>query len=128
MQIRPEERVITLRYSLTKADATRTFGKGNGQVYLLDEIFSRTLKMHFEREYCMRFTEGIVRLDAIDVRIDVYEDGYSLSPCREPVGYRLQQKGYPSTDGTAITDLCPELTIDGPSLRAALEGVARASA
>src|SRR6185295_2123240 len=49
------ERAILLNFDLAKSDAIRTFGKGTKKVLLLDEIFSRTMKMHQERMYCMRF-------------------------------------------------------------------------
>ncbi len=96
VQVRPQDRLINLRYSLTKSDATRQFGKGQESVYLLDEIHDRTLKMHCEREYCMRFTHGLVRMEAIDVRIEVYTDEHSMTPCIDPIGYRLRQRGYPA--------------------------------
>ncbi len=121
VKVRPAEHIVDLRYSFTKENATRTFGKKTGKdtvsdVYLLDEIFDRTLKMHFERKYCMRFMQGVARIDAIDVRIDVYEDSNSMTPCTDPIGYRLQEQGYPDASSTQIRDLCPEVAIDGSTL------------
>jgi hypothetical protein len=120
VQVRPEERVVLLRFQFLKRDATRTYGKRNENVYLLDEIYKRTLKMHFERQYCMRFTHGLVRIDAIDVRIDVYSDANSLSPCIEPIGYRLRDRGYPAITAVSIKDYCPEITTTGDSLNRSL--------
>ena len=50
---------IALDFELTVDDACRMFGKGTDQVYLLDEIFERTLKMHCERMYCIIFQPKI---------------------------------------------------------------------
>ena len=113
--------VVNLHYAFLKEEATRTFGKGKGngvvdEVYLLDEIYERTLKMHMERKYCMRFLHEVVRIDAIDVRIEVYEDQNSPSPCVEPIGYRLEERGYPEVDATSVSDICPHVTVDGATL------------
>ena len=127
VNVRPRENRIDLRYSFVKTEAMRTFGKKAGEqlvldVYLLDEIYERTLKMHFERQYCMRFMHRVVRLDAIDVRIDVYEDEYSMAPCTDPIGYRLQDRGYPDTSSMVIGEICPDVTIDGAQLDRELQG------
>ena len=80
----PEQHLVELHYSFLKADAMRTFGKKAGAdtckaVYLLDEIYERTLKMHFERKYCMQFMQDVARIDVIAVRIEVYEDDYTIT-------------------------------------------------
>ena len=49
------EHLIILKYWVTKDKADPTCIDGE-TVYLLDEIYRRTVKMHHEREYCMRFT------------------------------------------------------------------------
>ncbi len=116
VQVKPAERLIDLRYSFLKADGTRKFGKLRRKVYLLDEVFERTLKMHFERQYCMRFMRDIVRIDAIDVRIEVYADENSMTPCVDAIGYRLEEKGYPAPDSIKIYDICPDVTCDGQRL------------
>lgn len=79
-------------------------------VYLLDEIYERTLKTHVEKEYCMKFIRNHAANEIQDIRVDitVYPE-YDLSDC-EPkrVTYSLRDKGYPSNDMT-IFDFCPEL-------------------
>ena len=104
VQIQPDSRLVTLRFYLTR-DHTAPIGKDDAQVYLIDYIYERTVKMHFEREYCMRFTYGLVRIDAIDVRIEVYADDSSPDPCIEPIAYRLEQRGYPGSPNMKIHDL-----------------------
>lgn len=104
--IEPGNGVIKLRFFLTR-ERTGLIGKGGDEVYLLDEIYARTVKMHYEREYCTRFTRGLVDLDAIDVRIEVYEGENSLALCGEPIEYWLQSSGYPGGEGVKIQDLLP---------------------
>lgn len=97
-------RSITLAYELTEEDAAKQY-EGS---YLLDEIFARTLKMHAERMYCMRFMRPEINIDGIDVRIEVF--GQGLSPV-EVIAYRLREAGYPMAAGD-IHAVCPELTQD----------------
>ena len=98
---------VVLHFELTQQNACETFGKGDDQVYLLDEIFERTLKMHCERIYCMRFLRPAVTIDKIKVTIMVYGPGYSGDPTT--ISYRLKESGYPETVST-IHAICPELT------------------
>ena len=123
--VNPGKHVVRLNYAFLKKEATRTFGKGklNGmvpEVYLLDEIYERTLKMHMERKYCMRFLREVVRIDAIEILIEVYEDRNSPSPCFDPIGYRLEDRGYPRSDATSVKDICPHVTVDGATLNSKL--------
>lgn len=122
VQIQPDSRLVRLRFYLTR-DHTARVGKGDGQVYLIDYIYERTVKMHFEREYCMRFTYGLVRIDAIDVRIEVYTDDSSPDPCIEPIAYRLEQRGYPGSPDITIHELVSGQHLKrGHEVRQELEG------
>jgi hypothetical protein len=103
------EREVKLDFDLSETVATSTYTKGEAQVYLLDEIFHRTVKMHTERMYCMRFMRPFVRLDEIRVNIEVYEvvDG-RYGRRREQLAYRLAETGYPGSPARGIHELCPE--------------------
>ena len=121
----PAKHLVTLHFAFLKKEATRTFGKGKPDgvmesVYLLDEIYERTLKMHLERKYCMRFLQEVVRIDAIEVSIEVYEDRNSPTPCVDPIGYRLEEQGYPEIEARRVSDICPHITVDGATLNQAL--------
>ena len=116
-----ENFVVSLDFAFLRSDAMRKFGKGvaenlTSDVYLLDEIYDRTIKMHLERIYCMRFLVGISRIDAINVRIDVYEDRQSMRPCCDTIGYRLEELGYPPGRDQGISQYCPSIQIDGAIL------------
>jgi hypothetical protein len=67
----------------------------------------------------MRFMRDVARLDSIDVRIKVYQDNNSPSPMRDPIGYRLAEWGYPHFIPN-ITDMCPDMTLTGLTLRTQL--------
>lgn len=115
---------VALHFELTVQDACQTFGKGDRHAYLLDEIFDRTLKMHRERMYCMRFLRPAISVDKINVTIRIYGRRYSGDP--EIITYRLEESGYPETV-SEIHTMCPELTnplygglVDGRSLHAFL--------
>ena len=104
--IDPSNQLITLKYCIMK-DNAGPICFDRESIYLIDFIYRRTVKMHHEREYCMRYTRGLVHIDAIDVEIDVYASSDSMDPCAEPIAYRLQQIGYPGDRDEHIGDLVP---------------------
>lgn len=106
-----EGREVKLDFELDDEAATRTYGKGDKQVYLLEEIFERTLKAHLERMYCMRFMAPYIRIDRISVLIEFYDENFEK--IIDPIGYRLEEKGYPSKPAGGIYDLCP-VDLKGP--------------
>ncbi len=97
---------VHLDFELTSADACCRFVKNGTDVYLLDEIFARTLKMHFERMYCMRFLMPKL-IDRINVKVSVFT-GRSFKPLE--VGWRLEERGYPQNSSTTVHDLDESLT------------------
>ena len=101
--IYPCTRTIELRYDFTK-DHCYPVGKGDDRVYLLDEIYARTVKMHYEREYCMRFTRDLVYIERINVEIQIYKDQNSPEAHRT-ISYRLEERGYPGDQPRPIEDL-----------------------
>lgn len=114
VKVRRDLRLVELRFALDGEIACKTFEKDGGGRYLLDEIYSRTMKMHFERLYCSRFMGELVRLDAINVKISVFRDVSDISPFEE-VKYSLRESGYPDVP-SSISALVPDLTT-GKKLR-----------
>lgn len=84
---------VSLHFDMPVDDACRTFGKGDKQAYLLDEIYERTMKAHRERMYCMRFLRPQVAIERIDVQIKVYGNDYHSELAT--ISYRLEESGYP---------------------------------
>ena len=99
-------REVELHFDMETSDATRKFGKEDTEVYLLDEIFSRSVKLHLERTYTMSFMRDLISIDAIRVFVEVYGDG--LEPT-EKIGFRLADRGYPDEPVEGIYSLAPEL-------------------
>ena len=66
-----KKHLIQLCYEFDSDIAKMTFLKDDQEVYLLDEIYMRTIKMEQERRYCMRFIRPYCNLDQIDVRINI---------------------------------------------------------
>lgn len=100
------EEEVALDFQVSVQDAIQKFGKLQSEVYLLDEIYIRTMKMHRERHYCMRFIQPNSKLVRTVVRIKVFGKklGEELS-----LSYRLEESGYPDENNPTIYALCPEL-------------------
>lgn len=111
-------RAVKLHFWLNEEDATQKYGKGTEEVYLLDEIYERTFKTHLERLYSMRFMIPEIRLDSVKVKIEFVEE---LEKIHEPVGYSLEEKGYPASPPKGIFDICPELKCSGESVKNDIE-------
>jgi HD superfamily phosphodiesterase len=97
---------IKLQYYINEEYLNETFG--DDQVYLIDEIYNRILKMHFERLYCMRFATPFIQLDKIVGNIEFInsEIGKNL----DKITFEIMEKGYPDGENCDIYSLCPELT------------------
>lgn len=102
---------IALIFEITDKDATRLFAKDAGKIYLLDEIISRSLKMHTERIYCSRFLRPHINLDTISVKIEVYGSTTPEAKYGDTlvtVAYRLEDRGYPESNLTLL-EMVPDL-------------------
>jgi len=99
---------INLHYELTRSDAEEVFSKEGATLYLIDEILNRTVKMHRERSYCMRFLRSTIQIESIDVKINVFKSNISAEKLFS-IGYRLEDKGYPNLPERGIYEICPEM-------------------
>ena len=114
VMVRPDEQCIDLHFVLSSNDATNFWGKKlhNGeidQVYLIDEIYARTYKMHLERTYCSRFLRPHVDLTRINVKIEIIDDPHTYAAPEESIEYRLEETGYPGGVDADIHSLCEGL-------------------
>ena len=100
-------REIELHFEIETKDAVRKLEKEDSEVFLLDEILLRSLKLHMERMYAMSFLRDWIPLDAIRVFVEVYNGG--LDPI-ERIGYRLAERGYPEEPESGVYNLAPELS------------------
>lgn len=105
-------REVQLHFELYRDDVTRTFKKRSKRtvenVYLLDEIFTRTIKLYDECRYCCRFMYRYIPIDTVRVTIKIYLNKDAITPS-ETIGYRLGEFGHPSDNAKDIYTFCPEL-------------------
>jgi hypothetical protein len=87
--------LVELYFEFTISDALRQFGKGSEEVYLFDEIKTRTNKMHYERMYCMRFLRQWVQIDRVRVSVTITNDSWEEI---KRISYFIDEDGYPSED------------------------------
>ena len=94
---------VVLKYEFSEEVAKKQYNKGGEKVYLLDEIYDRTIKMERERRYCMRFLRGYCAIESISVEIrivnerDVFEE--------RSINYSLKEEGYPEKPFCSIKDV-----------------------
>lgn len=98
---------VCLSYSFDSGLAYEKFDKFGNQIYLIDEIYDRTIKMERERRYCMRFMRRYIPLERIHVNIDINDRENSLKSY--PVEYVLEERGYPPVIYKTKEDIGKEL-------------------
>jgi hypothetical protein len=92
---------ISLSFNLHVDDATQTFEKSTKggtiqHVYLLDEIYERSLKTYTEMVYCSRFMRQLdLQLYSVRVSIQVFKDKSNVLPVRT-IDYVIGDSGYPA--------------------------------
>ena len=98
---------VVLRFEIDEETAKKQFSKGTKKVYLLDEIYDRTLKMERERRYCMRFIRMYCSIETINVEITIENPENVFDS--EIIKYILQEKGYPDSPFNTIKDVNKEI-------------------
>lgn len=84
---------VRLEFDFDGSDAFKTFKKNGKDIYLLDEIYNRTVKMERERRYCMRFLRPEISIEQIRVEIWVQNPRNKFQ--RDEIKYTLEEMGYP---------------------------------
>ena len=111
VEIISDAREIRLHFSIESSSLCKRFGKNKSNVYLIDEIFERILKMHLERCYCMQFSRPDMEFDKISCEIKIFKnltDPHKHSP-DELIKFDLADSGYPNEPTDGIYSLCPEI-------------------
>ncbi len=109
VRIAPAEKKVRLAFEIAEPYVSNRVQKGDGEVFLLDEIYERTLKMHLERTYCMRFMRPWVDINVIEVNIGVFHEGYEKRLRDEDIKYTLAERGYPTAEKGGIFTICDTL-------------------
>jgi hypothetical protein len=98
--INKDSKTIGLNFTIDKEAAKRQFGKfdkslnSDIEVFLLEEIFERTLKLHMECMYCMRFLRPFIDIEKINITIEIIPQ--PLHKKIRPINYELVERGYPN--------------------------------
>lgn len=115
VKIDHEGKAVEMCFELNKENVSKKYGKNDKKVYLLDEIYDRTLKTYCECKYCMRFIPLEIQINSIKVEIQFIDEEWENF--REPISYKLAETGYPDSSKLNIFSMCPkELKINGEKL------------
>jgi len=116
VDIEPNSGKVYFDYHLTVEDALKQFPKYDKDqdkfidVYLLDEIFSRTVKSHYETIYCMRYLRPYIAINKLHISIEI--ENLKLDK-QLKINYELEEKGYPNDELTILDLVKDALKIDG---------------
>jgi hypothetical protein len=125
--IKHKHKAVELYFKIPKDLLTQKIGKFDEEIYLLDEIYNRVLKMHLERLYCMRFCKKLIDIEKIYVSI-VFYDSY-IDDVFPQINFEISDSGYPTASAEGIYGLCHCLNddagsrIDGEYVRRKIIGV-----
>lgn len=115
VSISPLEGRIELRFDLNADDLSKPFQKKGAtgdilDVYLLDEIYERTLKTYAEMDYCSRYMRELhSQFNTVAVRIHFYHSLRNSSEVCEPVRYTIGDRGYPKYSGSSTAEILEHL-------------------
>jgi hypothetical protein len=107
---------IKIEFEYVKSLALNKVQKLDEEVYLLDEIFSRLIKMYKEWLYCSIFWRNEIYINAIVGRIRVFDNfssrNFVSSPLKE-IPFEIKETGYPDhLDNCHITQLCSIINVE----------------
>jgi hypothetical protein len=74
------------------------------RLYLYDEILLRLCKTIQELEYCRKYSQGFILINAVEAKISVYRHEKALLPLFED-SIRLRLSGYPESNRFSIEKL-----------------------
>jgi len=113
--VKEESKTVELHFKIPKYLLEKKLGKVDHEVYIIDEIHERALKMHTERIYCSKFWNRVIHIDNIWVQIEFYTipqvtmglDDEDLF-VHDDITYTLHDNQYPSGPSD-IYSICPDL-------------------
>jgi hypothetical protein len=105
---------IELHFDIDKEFLSEAIGKDDSDIFLIEEIYNRVLKMHQERIYCARFWKSHLSIESILVIINFYSDDIHEEVHPE-ITFTLSERGYPQGNQT-IYEMCPQLKDNGEEL------------
>ena len=100
---------ISMTFCLNREMTLKTFKKNSKdgliELFLIDEIYIRSLKTFCECLYYNRFVPEKLRVSTLNVTINFIEEG-KFEDFYERITYRIEEKGYPNLSFQNIFELC----------------------
>jgi len=113
VHVKHSNHTIELHFKVPKEFLLEKVGKYDNEIYLIDEIYERVLKMQKERIYCEKFWKGEIMLDKIWVQIEFYHRKAQSQKdfhIHDNITFTLHDFQYPTIENN-IFELCEkELT------------------
>ncbi|MDZ7646709.1 MAG: hypothetical protein U5K54_05725 [Cytophagales bacterium] len=101
----PKERAIKMIFNIREDLLKVLYKKEAEEIYLVDEIYLRTLKTHSEKIYCSKFLRPYINFDTIKVTLNIkLNDGTKI-----PKGYELMERVIEDINLDEVLKLLPEL-------------------
>lgn len=101
----PKQREIKMVFNILEDQLKRKFKKEDSEIYLVDEIYLRTLKTHSEKVYCSKFMRPNIDFDSIKVTLNIkLKDGTKIQR-----GYELTERHIKDITLDEVHKMLPEL-------------------
>lgn len=103
-----ESHSVRMKFHINSSDLIKKYKKDTSNIYLIDEIYSRTLTTFTECLYYNRFVPEAIRINTIDVEIDFNSDLINS------IKYKIKENGYPKLYlGENIFTICETDLMNG---------------
>ena len=101
----PKGREVKMIFNIREDQLKVKYKKGEEEIYLVDEIYLRTLKTHSEKIYCSKFMRPTINFDVIKVTLNIkLKDGTKIQR-----GYELKERVIESITLDEVHKILPEL-------------------
>jgi len=95
---------IPIEY-ITNASLLKDESDTNLDIYLYDEILLRLCKSIRELDYCKKYSQGFILLNAVKAKISIFSNKTAFNPLYSEY-IRLRLAGYPEPSNFTIDKLC----------------------
>jgi len=109
-----ESHEVLMKFFLYKEHVLEKFKKKTEDVFLIDEIYNRTLTTFTECLYYNRFVPESIRLNSVYVEIKFLTSEYPFLDFCDPIKFKIEEQGYPTLSSRNIFEICKnDLVKDG---------------
>jgi hypothetical protein len=100
-----ESHSVCMKFYLYHEHIENKYKKETQEIFLIDEIYNRTLTTFTECLYYNRFVPEPIRINTVSVEIN-FLCNESLTDFHEPIKYKIEEQGYPTIPVGSIFELC----------------------